>query len=40
MSFEFDIYSKVFDEEQSSNVILNQFMRGRNLIIVTFVGKY
>ena len=40
MSFEFDICGKVFYEEQNSKVILNQFMRGRILIIMTFVGKY
>ena len=40
MSFECDICGKVLDEEKKSKAILNQFMRGRNLMNVTFVIKY
>ena len=39
-SYECDICGQVFDEEQNSKVILHQFMRGRNLMNVTFVVKY
>ena len=35
-SYECDICGK----EQNSKVLLNQFMRGRNLMNVTFVVKY
>ena len=38
--YECDVCGKVSDEEQNSKVILNQFMRGRNLMNVTFVAKY
>ena len=40
ISFECDICGKVLDEDKTSKAILNQFMRGKKLMNVTFVVKY
>ena len=40
MSFECDICGKVLHEELTLKPILNQFIRGRNIMNVTFVVKY
>ena len=40
MSIERDICCKVFDGKKTSKAILNQIMRERKILNVTFVVKY